>query len=185
MNEGGKRRKTEGGKDHAGRLKAHMKESLLAAVLTSPGWLCLGRVSVPVCVRVCMFACMHRSAAAKQRLLYKAGPRLCPEVPVISLSVTHTCAQVRWSANTHTGTKVHKHGQTGSSEVSVITPSQSKERLSSTSRHTATLHLSLNSLTSSEGDRERKSRNLSVCVALHINNICIQTWPQVLNLPSN
>lgn len=75
-----------------GSLKVHMKESLLAAVSTSPDWFCLGRASVPVCVRVCMFACMHRSAAAKQRLLYiKAGSWLCPEVSVISLSVTHTC----------------------------------------------------------------------------------------------
>lgn len=69
MNEGG-RGKSEGGKDPAERLEAQEKESLLAAALMSPGWFRLGRKSMPVCVRVRMFACTHRSAAAKQRLLY-------------------------------------------------------------------------------------------------------------------
>lgn len=49
-------------------------------------WVC-----VCTCMHVCMSACMHHSAAAKQKLLYiKAGSWLCPEVSVISLSVTHT-----------------------------------------------------------------------------------------------
>lgn len=64
-----------------GRLKGHMKESLLACESTSAGWFCHGTASVSVCVHVGMFACMHRSAAAKQRLLYiKAGSWLCPEL---------------------------------------------------------------------------------------------------------
>lgn len=47
-----------------GRLKLRMKESLLAAASTSPGWLRLGRASVSVCVYVC--ACLHACAAVLQ-----------------------------------------------------------------------------------------------------------------------
>ena len=116
------------------RLKFQMKESLMAAVSTSPDWLCLGRASASVCV--CTSACMHRSAAAKQRLLYiKAGSWLCPEVSVISLSVPHTLAhKCAMQTHTHTHTCRHTSTQAGANTelwgLGNHTESLSKERVS-------------------------------------------------------
>lgn len=58
MMRGRKGREVRRGEEKEG-LVVHMKESFLAAALTSSGWSCLGRASMSACVRICMFACMH------------------------------------------------------------------------------------------------------------------------------